>query len=197
MVNTPGKLLIATGNANKFYEATQIFDSLNIPVTQAKIDVDEIQHKDHVAITEAKARSAYDVVKAPVVVNDSFWDIPALGGFPGAYMKDVADWLMADDFLNLMRDKEDKRIILHECTAFYDGETLKTFVHDRPGHFVPEPKGSSPPSFVKVIEIEGDGKTISEVFDDGNWEVTPQKHAHWYKVAEWYATQYVRQNSVR
>ena len=51
--------------------------------------MDEIQHHDPLKITEAKVKSAYEKAGQPVVVNDSSWEIPVLGGFPGGYMKDV------------------------------------------------------------------------------------------------------------
>ena len=79
-------------------------------------------------ITEAKVKLAYEKVDLPVVVNDSSWEIPALGGFPGCYMKDVANWFTAEDFLALMKDKNDRRIILHDVVAYFDGEPLYSTV---------------------------------------------------------------------
>lgn len=184
-------LIVATGNENKFYEASKICEGLGIQIEQAKLNIDEIQHHDAGAITEAKVKSAYAILKQPVVVNDSYWEIPALGGFPGAYMKDVAGWLSTQDFLNLMKDKNDKSILLNECVAFYDGETLQLFFHKRPGHFIDTPRGKSDPSFARVVEIEGDGMTISEVFDGGEWSVTNDRHKHWYDFAKWYKEIYM------
>lgn len=182
---------VATGNPNKFYEASQICEQLGIPIEQADVHFDEIQHTDVAIITTAKAKSAYGAVGRPVVVNDSYWEIPALGGFPGAYMKDVAKWLSAEDFLNLMRNKDDKSIVLHECVAFYDGHEVQLFSHKRLGHFVSRPRGSSLPDFTKVVEIEGDGMTISEVFDSGEWSVTSDRHKHWHDFGLWYVNEYI------
>ena len=39
------------------------------------------------------------------------WEIPALRGFPGAYMHPVNDWFTAGDWLRLMHGIADRRII--------------------------------------------------------------------------------------
>lgn len=184
-------LAIATGNASKFYEATEIFKLLDVAIEQTPVDIDEIQHHDPIKIVESKVKSAYDVLKRPVAVNDSFWDIPALGGFPGGYMKDVSEWLSTQDFMNLMKDKDDKRIILHECMGFYDGETLKLFLHDRPAHFVDQARGESPPSFGRIVQLDDEDRTISQMFDMKQWPVNPERHKHWHDLAEWYVNEYL------
>lgn len=192
MKNNPAtKLVFATGNSSKFYEASNICKSFDIDLEQIAVDAHEIQHEDHRKVTEEKAKSAYAVLRRPVVVNDSHWNIPALKGFPGAYMKDVSKWFSTQDFLNLMRDKEDRSILLNECVVFYDGDTMKAFVHERAGHFLDSPKGVSNPSFARVVKMEGEDKTIAEVFDEGNWEVTNERYKHWYDFAKWYVDRYL------
>jgi len=181
------KIIFATGNDNKFYEASAIGNTFDVTLEQKKIDIDEIQHHDSSEITKAKVKDAWTALGAPVIVTDHSWSIPALGGFPGGYMKDITAWLSEDDFLALMVKKEDKRIFLEEVIAYYDGETLKVFTHKRQGHFVDKPKGKSIPSFSKVVEMEGEGMTISEVFDKGNWDTDfPDRYKSWYDFYKWY-----------
>lgn len=182
------KILFATGNASKFYEASAICKKFDIELEQVAVDIDEIQHSDSVMITEAKVRAAYDAINQPVVVNDSSWEIPALGGFPGGYMKDITAWLQTEDFMALMASKSDKRILLKEYVAFYDGETLNVFTFERGGRFLDAPRGQSPPSFARLIQMDGDDMTISEIFDKGNWSTdNPDEYKHWYDFAAWYA----------
>jgi len=180
-------LIYATGNDNKFYEAANIAKKFDVKLVQKVVAIDEIQHHEAIEITKAKARDMWDVLKQPVVVTDHSWEIPALGGFPGGYMKDITSWLSTQDFLLLMSDKKDKRIYLKEIVAYCDGDTLEVFAHKRQGHFVDEPKGSSPPSFSRVVEMEGEGMTIAEVFDKGNWDTDfPDRYKSWYDFYEWY-----------
>ena len=37
--------------------------------------------------------------EAAIVVADTSWSIPSLNGFPGGYMKDVAEWFTPEDFI--------------------------------------------------------------------------------------------------
>ena len=89
---------LVTGNPRKIEEATATLSQYDIAVEIIDLDIDEIQHRDPLKITEAKVRTAYEKVGKPVVVNDSNWEVPALGGFPGGYMKDIAHWLTPEDF---------------------------------------------------------------------------------------------------
>ena len=109
---------LVTGNPRKIEEATATLSQYDMVVDVINLDIDEIQHRDPLKITEAKVRTAYEKVGKPVVVNDSNWEVPALGGFPGGYMKDIAHWLTPEDFLALLRDKDDWQIILHDIVAY-------------------------------------------------------------------------------
>ena len=152
------------------------------------IDIDEIQHRDPLKITEAKVRAAYEKVGKPVVVNDSNWEVPALGGFPGGYMKDIAHWLTPEDFLALRRDKDDWQIIF----SMTFGHNLQTFIFDQPGKFVAPPRGKSGASVNKIITMDGgNGLTMSEVFDrrDQGLAVETDTLQQWHQFAQWYIMQ--------
>lgn len=180
------QITFVTGNANKFYEASNICREYDIALEQSQLDIDEIQHHNPQKITEAKARAAYKMVGAPVVVNDSSWAIPALGGFPGGYMKDVAAWLNEQDFLALMKDKTDRSIILTEVVAYCDGTQTKLFTFQRHGTIIDAPRGTSPTSFNAVVVMDGDGMTIAEKLADKSRAVDVKNYQHWREFAEWY-----------
>ena len=182
------KITFITGNPHKLEEAKSVLKDYDIVVEPLQIDIDEIQHHDPLKITEAKVKLAYEKVDQPVVVNDSSWEIPALGGFPGGYMKDVANWFTAEDFLALMKDKNDRRIILHDVVAYFDGEQLKLFIYDQTGVFINEPRGKGT-SMNQVVSMEdSSGLTIAEEFalrHDGA-EINPSHFQHWQKFGEWF-----------
>jgi XTP/dITP diphosphohydrolase len=118
------KPVLFTGNQRKIAEAKVVFDEYGIVFEAFSADIDEIQHHDPTEIAKAKARAAYEEVHRPLVINDSSWSIPALNGFPGGYMKDINQWFTAEDWLSLLKDKEDKSVVLHERTIYYDGNKM-------------------------------------------------------------------------
>ena len=103
-------------------------------------------------------------------------------------MKDVTSWLSTEDFMALMKNKDDKRIFLYETVAYQDNDTTVLFTHKQTGQFFDEPKGESLPTFARLVEMEGDGMRIAEVFDKGDWSTDNEDvYKHWYDFAKWYA----------
>mgnify|MGYP000971497209 CR=1 FL=1 len=182
------KIAFITGNPHKLEEAKSVLKNYEIVVESLQFDIEEIQHYNPLEITKAKVRAAYEKAGQSVVVNDSSWEIPALGGFPGGYMKDVVNWFTAEDFLALMKDKNDRRIILHDVVAYFDGEQLELFIYDQTGVFINEPRGKGT-SMNQVVSMENSGGlTIAEEFalrHDGV-EINPSHFQHWQKFGEWF-----------
>ncbi len=160
----------ATGNARKISEARKTLEKYNIGVTAISIEIDEIQHHDPVEITKAKARAAYEVTHEPVVVQDTSWSIPALGNFPGGYMKDISTWFAPKDWLALMERHEDKRIFCHEHVVYFDGDNLHHFEATYEGRFINEERGRDDEneSFEKTVILYGDTTMAEQLAEGGN-----------------------------
>ena len=103
-------------------------------------------------------------------------------------MKDIVGWFTAEDFLALMKDKNDRRIILHDVVAYFDGDQSKLFIYDQTGVFINEPRGEGT-SMNQVVSMEDSGRlTIAEEFalrHDGA-EINPAHFQHWQKFGEWF-----------
>jgi non-canonical purine NTP pyrophosphatase (RdgB/HAM1 family) len=183
-------ILFATGNARKIYEARTTLAPHGLDVEPVKLAFDEIQHDDPAEITKAKARAAYALTGRPVVVSDTSWAIPALGGFPGGYMKDISAWWQADNWLDLMSKQDDKRIFCLEHVAYYDGETIKHFEEVYEGQFIDEARGRvhEQESFERVVILYGD-KTMAEQLADGDVASAGETLGHWQQFGEWFNSQ--------
>lgn len=181
-------ILFATGNQRKIHEASITLAPFGIEVTPVRVEIDEIQHRDPTEITKAKARAAYQALGKPVVVSDTSWSIPALGGFPGGYMKDIAAWLTATDWLALMSNHDDRTIYCHEHVAYYDGTALRHFVASYTGTLAREARGRVDPdeSFEQLAILYGD-KTMAEQLADGDVASAGEELEHWRQFGEWYA----------
>jgi non-canonical purine NTP pyrophosphatase (RdgB/HAM1 family) len=181
----------ATSNQEKMLIAQTVCSKFNINVEQASIDIDEIQGEDPVIIVQDKARRAYEGLSKPVVVSDDSWDIPALNGFPGPYMKSINKWFHSNDFLRLMKGINDRSIILHQLLAYYDGSTMKVFSNDIHGKVIDESRGKndrSPNMTVTVLDHDN-GKTIAEVFEQGEKAVFERylnRPDAWHGFVDWF-----------
>lgn len=181
------EILFATGNLRKIQEANNTLMDFGIKVVPVKVDIDEIQHRDSSEITKAKAIAAYGVVRRPVVVSDTSWEIPALGGFPSGYMKDVSAWFDAQDWLSLMSRHDDKTIYCHENLAYFDGERLEYFKATYAGKFVDEARGriDDEESVERVVVLYGD-QTMAEQSGNGGIASAGEVLEHWQQFGEWF-----------
>lgn len=178
-------ILFATNNDRKIREANAACEGFGIEVRQIKLNIEELQSRDPLKISSHKAKEAYSQVKKPIVVTDTFWNIPALNGFPGAYMKDVADWFKPEDFLNLMKNKNDRRISFTESITYKDAKQIKTFSREFWGTFANKPKGAGN-SIEQIAQFNG--MTIGERRDQGKLSHDPEEYI-WFDFAKWFSEQ--------
>jgi inosine/xanthosine triphosphate pyrophosphatase family protein len=102
------KINYITENNHKFETVGSFFEKQGIEISQKVLPIYEIQSNDGIEIAISKAKQAWEIIKEPLFVNDAFWIIPSLKGFPGPYMKYINDWFEPDDFLKLMNGKNDR-----------------------------------------------------------------------------------------
>jgi non-canonical purine NTP pyrophosphatase (RdgB/HAM1 family) len=185
------KIYFATSNIEKMLIAQTICAEAGISVEQVTLDIDEIQGEDSKIIVKDKARRAYEKLGKPVVVSDDIWDIPALNGFPGPYMKSMNHWLKAQDFLRLMEGIKDRTIILHQNLAYNNGKTIEVFQNDLRGKVSNEARGKNlkSPNMTVIVLDSDNGKTIAEVNEQGVEAVTMRYKEHndaWDAFVEWF-----------
>jgi len=105
-------LIYVTGNSVKFDVALKTFTDTGVVLLQKKLDTPEIQSKSVQEVAMYSARWASKELNRPVIVTDAGFYIEALKGFPGPFIKFVNEWFSADDYINLMKDKTNRTIII-------------------------------------------------------------------------------------
>jgi len=175
-------ILFATGNDRKLGEAKLACDMFGIEVKKIKLDIDEIQSHDPLLISRHKAEEAFRLAGEPVVVTDATWNFPALNGFPGGYMRDVAEWFSEDNFLNLMRGEEDRRVSFTETISYKDAAQTKVFSKEFWGTVVDKPRGGGN-SIENVVEFEG--YTLGERRAQGGYSHKVEDYI-WHEFAKWF-----------
>lgn len=122
-------LIFATGNKGKFVMCENTLRSRGmdnqINLIMQNMELLEIQSNSIAEISMFKAKQAWEKLKRPVIVHDSGLNIPAFNGFPGPYTKYVTDYIGAQGYVDLLKDKSDKRLIFCNCITFVD-ETGQT-----------------------------------------------------------------------
>ena len=176
-------VLLASRNARKLGEATLGCRPFGISIQQVNVEFQEIQSKDPLEIALHKSVQAFQQLRKPVVVADTFWTIPALNGFPGAYMKEVTRWFGPEDFVRLLLPYQDKRLCFTETVVYRDENQHRTFAGEYWGVMSPSPRGTG----IAIEQVaEFNGHTIAERRNEGKFSHDPQDFV-WYNFAKWYA----------
>jgi non-canonical purine NTP pyrophosphatase (RdgB/HAM1 family) len=113
------EITLVTGNPNKLAELEAIFPA-ELKLRSQKLAVDEIQSLDLHEIVSHKLRQAYQIIKAPVIVEDVSAEVEKLNGLPGPFIKFFEERLGRGALYQLAGESR-ARIICG--MGYYDGTT--------------------------------------------------------------------------
>ncbi len=133
------KINYVTGNKNKLKFANLMMNKFGIEVEQRELDVHEIQGENYLEISTMKAEEAFAKLQEPLFITDTSWEIPALGSFPGPYMKSISKWFRTEDWLSLMKVKSDRTIKATDIIVYIDKDITKVFTANLNCEFATEP----------------------------------------------------------
>jgi non-canonical purine NTP pyrophosphatase (RdgB/HAM1 family) len=152
-------LTFITGNQHK---ADQLAAWLGISIPHQKVDLEEIQSTDLVAVVADKAKRAYQVVGKPVLVEDVALTFTALSVLPGPFVK----WFEAPGIETLCRILDgytDRSAEARTMYGVFDGTTLHTFEGSMTGTIADKPRGTYGFGFDPVFINDGQSHTRGEM----------------------------------
>lgn len=117
-------LTVVTGNLNKLKEIQDSFEDLNLEITNEKLGLDEIQSLYIEEICEHKVRRAYEILKRPVMVEDTSAVIDELNGLPGPFIKFFQEQLGNGALIKLANSCANRSATIINNVAYFDGEHL-------------------------------------------------------------------------
>lgn len=101
----------------------------------SNIDLPELQVDSSVDVVTQKAKEAYKILQKPLLVQDSSFHIPALGGFPGAYIKHTLKTIKLEGILKLMNGISQRECYFEDSIGYTeDGVNVKIFTSRNPGN---------------------------------------------------------------
>ena len=171
----------------KYAYVKNILQDLPILLRKEAVDIDEIQSDDNEKISRKKAHDSFAIIQRPLFVTDTYWSIPALNGFPGAYMKEVNQWLGSGDFLNLMQGKSDRTIVARDVITYTDGQSISLFTIDLKGTLAEVPYSDGPNNIDSILQF--DGKYIAE-YKENNL-IVPSEMACWNNFKIFLRTEFI------
>ncbi|TET11931.1 MAG: non-canonical purine NTP pyrophosphatase, partial [Candidatus Thorarchaeota archaeon] len=100
------RLILVTQNQHKLKEITPLFKKYNVEFDTNTLEKYEIRSESIEEIARAAAKTAFDILQKPVVVDDTGFFINALNGFPGSYAGIVLNFIGYEGILRLMPENE-------------------------------------------------------------------------------------------
>lgn len=107
------KINYVTTNKLKFAIAERFFaNNSEYELVQISQETPEIQAASCEEIAAFSAQHIAKEIGEPCVVMDAGFFIPALGGFPGPFVKQVNNWLSEEQILRMLTADDDRSIYL-------------------------------------------------------------------------------------
>lgn len=168
------KLTFVTGNLEK---AAQLSRHLDFSVEQAKLDVPEIQSLDLEEVAKYKAQKAFEILGAPVLVEDTSLVFHSLGQLPGPLIKWFLESLGNDGMANLLDGYSDKCATAKVYFALCDESGLHFFKSSINGSIAKIPRGKKGFGWDSIFIPEGHDQTWGEMTMTQQDETSMRKKA--------------------
>ena len=156
-----GQLKFVTSNADKVREATDILGFSLDQVSSIKID--EIQSDDINKIVIDKAKKSYDIIKLPVLVEDSGLIFTAWNGLPGPFIKWFETSVGCHGLLKMIDGFENREALAVCFVAIFDGKKLIVGKGEARGKIASSIRGVNGFGWDVIFIPEGHKKTFAEM----------------------------------
>ena len=156
-------IAFATGNNGKITEAKKIFECFKVHIIQKDIKLIEPRSDSLEKIAIEKAKQACEILKMPVIVEDSGLFIKSLNNFPGTYSHLIYDKISDVGILKLMDNIKDRSATFNAVVAFASPKRKPiTFTGEQKGTISFEVKGSGGFGFDPIFIPENEKQTWAE-----------------------------------
>ncbi|OQV20204.1 Inosine triphosphate pyrophosphatase [Hypsibius exemplaris] len=161
------RLTFVTGNAKKLEEFKSIIGANHgFEIVSQSFDLPEFQGADPDEISVAKCRAAAELVKGPVICEDTCLCFNAMGGLPGPYVKWFLDKLKPAGLHAMLLGFGGDYSAYALCTfAYCDGGTSDkvSLFHGRTEGTIVAPRGDNDFGWDPCFQPEGFHETYAEM----------------------------------
>lgn len=157
---TASSFVLVTGNANKRLEAERI---LGRPIETLAFDLPEIQSLDLLEVLEAKAETAWQRLRRPLVVEETGLELEALSGFPGPLVRWMLEAVGSEGIARTALALGPSGVVARCAVLYRDAERQVSGCGATRGRLVLPARGAAGFGWDPVFVPEGEERTYAEL----------------------------------
>ena len=165
-------MIFATNNEGKLRELKEIFGDKNIiSLKEIGVNIDVVEDQNSFyGNARKKAIEVFNLVKIPVIADDSGLCINALNDFPGVMTHrflgaNKTDKEINDALIKACSNLKDRSAKVVCCLVYYDGVNEVVETGEINGNITLEARGINGFGFDPIFELK-DGRTLAELDSD-------------------------------
>jgi non-canonical purine NTP pyrophosphatase (RdgB/HAM1 family) len=159
-VRTTPAFVLVTGNRHKWREAERI---LGHAIANIALDLPEIQSADLMVVLEAKAETAWQRLRRPLVVEETGLELAALNGFPGPLVRFMLEAVGAEGIAGTAVALGRSEAVARCALLYRDAERSVRGVGASSGRLVLPARGDGGFGWDPVFVPEGEEGTYAEL----------------------------------
>jgi len=166
------KIYFVTSNKNKLKEAEDI---LELKLNQINLDLIEVQEIETAEVVKQKAKTAFDLIKKPILVEDTGLYIEKWNGFPGALIKWMLKTIGNRRICELLG--KNRKAFVKTCFCLYNGKNFNIFTGELKGKIPNKPKGKSGFGWDPIFQPNNYSETFAQMSQQEKNKISMRKIA--------------------
>ena len=185
------ELYFVSNNLHKYSEIQFILDDKirGLDLKFCKRDIIEIQDEKIEKIAIEKAKSAYNIVKKPIIIEDDGLFINSLNGFPGQYSKFILKSIGNKGIIRLLKGSSDRSAYFKSIFVYNDGSIVKVFYGKIIGKIsstLTEGGWGYDPIFIPLNKNNKKGLTFAKLSQTNKKNELSHRRIAFYKFLKWF-----------
>jgi len=185
------ELYFVSNNLHKYSEIKSMLNDkiINLDLKLCKQDIIEIQDEKIENIAIEKAKSAYNIVKKPIIIEDDGLFINSLNGFPGQYSKFILKSIGNIGIIRLLKGSSDRSAYFKSIFVYNDGIIVKVFYGKIIGKIsstITEGGWGYDPIFIPLNRNNKKGITFAKLSQTNKKNELSHRRIAFYKFIKWF-----------
>ena len=185
------ELYFVSNNLHKYSEIKSMSNDkiIGLDLKFCKQDIIEIQNEKIEKIAIEKAKSAYNIVKKPIIIEDDGLFIKSLNGFPGQYSKFILKSIGNIGIIRLLKGSSDRSAYFKSIFVYNDGIIIKVFYGKIIGKIsstITEGGWGYDPIFIPLNRNNKKGITFAKLSQTNKKNELSHRRIAFYKLIKWF-----------